>query len=92
MFFRNKKERDDIWENRNILKEKHDMLIDEWVSLEERRKRFEKMDRVKKLRKDIKEKMGEIEIEVAYDMEMDYCVILIRAKKYKWQRDRCERV
>lgn len=57
VFFRNRKERDEICNRRNILKEKYGMLMDEWLDMEERKKRFGRMDKVKELRRELKEKM-----------------------------------
>lgn len=62
------------------------MLIDEWLSMQDRRKRFERMNKVKDLRRDIKEKMEGIEIVMEYNMKKD-CVI-IGAKRYKWRGNR----
>lgn len=48
VFFRGKIDRNEIWERKEELKEKYDLLIDEWMSFEERKRRFERMKELKK--------------------------------------------
>lgn len=45
---------------------------------------------MKELKRDIKEKLGGIDIEVEYDMETDY--VIRGEKEYRWRRNRGESV
>lgn len=63
--------------------------IDKCMRMEDRRKRYEIVDKVKELRRDLREKMGKIEIDVEYKRK-NHC-IKIGKWRYRWRRDRWEK-
>lgn len=79
IFCKNEKVRDEIWERKSELKEDYDMYLNKWLTIEERKGRYEVREKVKEMKEENRRKGLKIEVEVDGDRAK------ISGAWYKWK-------
>lgn len=56
VFFTNEREKEEVWERRELLRKEEDMIVDRWMNIEERKERFKLMERTSRLKEEFRRK------------------------------------
>lgn len=71
---------------RKQLRKRYDLFIDECLSMKERKKRYEMVGKVKELRRELKSRIGDIEVDLEYEIEK--VKVKIGRNWYDWKNER----
>lgn len=56
VFFASEKEKEEVWERKEMLRKEEDMMIDRWLNIEERKERYRLMERTSSLKEEYRRK------------------------------------
>lgn len=56
VYFTSEKEKEEVWEKREMLRREEDMMVDRWLTIEERKERYSLLERTSSLKEEYKKK------------------------------------